>query len=111
MLHPPEGFAGPRREAGDGLGPQGQRSLSSSTGKDLEKVVLIPTTTVASHRDALAIAVLLQQGQGEAIQPGHILPQPLLPDPRLVLAIRHVEDPMAAVLDAPVAPHRTRQLL
>ena len=40
---------------------QGQRSLSSSTGKDLEKVVLIPTTTVASHRDALAIAMLLQQ--------------------------------------------------
>jgi hypothetical protein len=34
---------------------QGQRTLNSSAGKDLEKVVLIPTTTATSHRDTLAI--------------------------------------------------------
>jgi hypothetical protein len=44
----------------NGGGGQGQRSLNSSTGNDLEKVVLIPTTTAAFHRDALAIAMLLQ---------------------------------------------------
>ena len=35
--------------------------MASSLGKDLQKVVLVPTTTLPSHRDALAIVMLLQQ--------------------------------------------------
>jgi hypothetical protein len=45
----------PDPKRGDRVFLQGQRTLNSSAGKDLEKVVLIPTTTATSHRDTLAI--------------------------------------------------------
>jgi hypothetical protein len=40
---------------------QSQRTLNSIGGKDLEQVVLVPAATAASHRNALAILLLLQE--------------------------------------------------
>jgi hypothetical protein len=42
--------------------PQGQRSLTACSGKDLEHVVVVPTTSAAFHGHAVFLGMLLQQG-------------------------------------------------
>jgi hypothetical protein len=46
--------------------------------------------------------MLLQQRQGQPIQPREVLAQVPIPNPRLILAVRHVEAPVAAILDVAV---------
>ena len=58
-----------------------------------------------------AVGVLLEDREGEAVEPGDVRPQDPLPDPRVVLAERHVEGPMARVLHRPVASHRPGEQL
>ena len=70
-----------------------------------------PAAAAALHDQALAVGMLLQERQREAVQPGEVLAQVPLADPRFVLAKRHIEAPMTAILDAPVAPHRAGELL
>src|ERR1700757_50381 len=55
--------------------------------------------------------MLLQQRQGEPVQPCEVLPQVPLADPRLVLAKRHVQDPVTTILDTSMAPNRAGELL
>src|SRR5512143_2959395 len=55
--------------------------------------------------------MLLQQRQRESAQPPEVLTQVLFAVPRFVLAERHVQDPVAAVLDTPMAPDRAGELL
>ena len=40
---------------------QGQRSLNHYSGKDLQQVIVVPTTTTAFHDQAIAAGMLLQQ--------------------------------------------------
>src|SRR5512143_3610921 len=55
--------------------------------------------------------MLLQQRQRESAQPPEVLTQVLFAVPRFVLAERHVQDPVATVLDTPMAPDRAGELL
>src|SRR5208337_175841 len=95
----------PERSLCEGGGQQGQRSLNRCPGKDFQHEVFVPTTTATFHGDALALGMLLQERQGEAIEPSKVLPQRLFSDPRLVLAKDHIENPMAGVFDTPVTPN------
>src|ERR1700722_19939338 len=49
--------------------------------------------------------MLLQELPGETIDPSKVLSQSFVSDPRLVFAIRHIEDPVAGVFDAPMTPY------
>lgn len=59
--------------ARSGAWSQGQRELSSCASKDFQHVVLVPTARATFHGDAFLTAVLLQQGQSEAVQPRKVL--------------------------------------
>src|SRR5204863_8255730 len=65
----------------------------------------------ALHRHTPPARMLLEQGQCEAVQPGKILTYILLPNTRVVLAKGDIQTPVAAILNAPVTPHRTGKLL
>ena len=54
--------------------------LRAYSGKDLEHVLIVPTTSAAFHGDAVFRGVLLQQGQREAIQPSEVLAQMIITD-------------------------------
>ena len=82
---------------------QGQRPLKRCSDEDFQQEVVAPTATPSLHGEALAAGMLLQQGQRQAIQPGEVLTQVLISNPRLILAVRDVESPVAAILDAPMA--------
>jgi len=62
------------------LSIQGQRVLTLCSGKDLEHVFIVPTTSAAFHGHAVFVEVLLQQGQREAIQPSEVLSKMLITD-------------------------------
>ncbi len=47
--------------------PQGQRVLTACPGKDLEHVLIVPTTSAAFHGHAVFLGMLFQQGQRKAI--------------------------------------------
>ena len=59
---------------------QGQRSLTACSGKDLEHIVIVPTAGAAFHGHAVFLGMLLQQGQGEAIQPREVFTETLITD-------------------------------
>src|SRR5262245_17088228 len=84
---------------------QGQRSLSRCSGKYFQQELVTPTTTAAFHDDAFFTRMLFQQRQRQSIEPGTILPQLLVPNPRLILAVDDVQTPMTTILDTPVTPH------
>src|SRR5262249_45961213 len=66
--------------------------------------VFAPAATVALHGHTLAAGMLLQQRQREPPQPGNILAQVPIPNPRFVLAISDIEAPVTAILDPPMTP-------
>ncbi len=90
---------------------QGQHSLNHCPSNNFQQELRAPTTLSAFHDEASTAGMLLQQREREAIEPRKILAQVLLPDARLVLAVGHVQAPVAGVLYAPVTPDRVRELL
>src|SRR4051812_17464157 len=97
--------------AESGRRSQGQRPLKFCSSKDFQQEVVAPTATTSLHGEALATGMLLQQRQGESIEPGHVLAQVLVPDAGFILAVRDVETPVAAILDAPMTPDGVRESL
>src|SRR3954468_17974023 len=88
-------------------GTQGQRTLTYQCVNDFHQELVAPAAAPAFHDEAHSpVGVLLEDREGEAVQPGDVRPQHALPDSRVVLAERHVEGPMARVLHRPVASHR-----
>ena len=51
----------------EGEWAQGQRVLTACPGKDLEHVLIVPTTSAAFHGHAVFLGMLFQQGQRKAI--------------------------------------------
>ena len=88
-----------------GWPPQGQRSLSRLSCEDLYEDIVIPTTTAAVHGDAFAVAVLFEQREREAVQPGKVLAVVFVADAGFVFAVGDVEAPMAGVFDGPMLAH------
>src|SRR4051794_21502859 len=81
---------------------QGQRTLGYQCVNDFHQELVAPAAAPAFHDEAHPpVGVLLEDREGEAVQPGDVRPQHALPDSRVVLAERHVEGPMARVLDVP----------
>src|SRR5260370_7867772 len=80
--------------------------------KDFQQEVVAPTATASFHDGALfVVGMLLQQRQGEAIQPSKVLAHVRLSDARFVFAVDHIQTPMTAILDPPMTADRTRELL
>src|SRR3982751_765852 len=90
---------------------QGQRSLNHCSGKDFQQEVLVPAATAPLHGQAVATGMLLQQREREAIEPRKVLTEVLVPNARFILAIRHVQAPVAGVLNAPVTADRMGETL
>jgi hypothetical protein len=65
---------------------QGQRTLTSRSNNDFHQVVVAPAATSPLHGDTLATGRLLQQREGEPVEPGEILAEVLVPHPRVILA-------------------------
>src|SRR5438093_9042258 len=91
---------------------QGQLQLNRCAGNDFQQEVFAPAATAPLHyRALLLIWMLFQQRQREPIQPREVLTHVRPSYPRFVLAVGHVQTPMAGILDAPVAADRPRELL
>src|SRR5262245_37425658 len=86
-------------------GTQGQRTLTCWSRNDFDQEGVAPAAAPTFHDQALAAGMLLQQRQREPVQPGEVLAQVPLAKPGLVLAERHVETPVTAILDTPVPPN------
>ena len=52
--------------------PQGQLPLNLDTGKDFRQEVIAPSAGAAFHRDAVLARMLLEQREGEAVEPGKV---------------------------------------
>src|ERR1700727_1859263 len=75
-------------------GQQGQRTLTCSCSNHFHQELVGPAAGAAPHDQALPpVGVLLEDRQREAVQPGDVRAQYPLPDPRVVLAERHIEAP------------------
>lgn len=88
-----------------------KRVLFSLSRKDLHQEVIVPTATATSHGHTVFITMLLQERETGTIEPGEILSQVPLSNPRMVLAIERVKYPMAAVFHSPIAANGPGEIL
>src|SRR4051794_6243022 len=81
---------------------QGYRTIACKCINEFYQELGAPAAAPVFHDEAHSpVGVLLEDREGEAVQPGAVRPQHALADSRVVLAERHVEGPMARVLDVP----------
>src|SRR5215208_3077959 len=90
----------------------GKPHLISSIEQGLLPVLIARSTLQSLDLDpAPATGLALQQPQREPSDDTEVRRGMIGPHPALVLAEAHVQLPVQVVLDAPVAPHRTGELL
>jgi hypothetical protein len=75
-----------------------------------QHALLAPATRATFHRHASLTWMLSKQRQREAVYPGEILAKVWVADSAFVLAVCHVETPMAAVLNTPMTSDRASEL-
>lgn len=84
------------------LRPQGQRTLSPLCGKDFQKELVVPPSDLALSLDAVVGGVTLEETDGEATKPGEVVGHVAIARAALILVEGHIEDPVQAILNAPM---------
>src|SRR5271170_2292651 len=85
---------------------RGWRTLAPYSEKDFRQEVGVPAAAAALHDQTdFVVGVLFEQSQGEATKPGQVLGDVSFACAAFVFAERHIQSPVAGVLDAPVAAH------
>ena len=64
--------------------PQGRLQLTCESRTDFEQEVVAPGTASAFHGDAVFFGMLLQEREGQAVEPGKVFPPLLVADARIV---------------------------